>query len=223
MNSTRPAKPGPPPKAHVLRALIDRLFAGTFGYRYLRGFFHFGVRRAPLRRALALQPGDRVLDVGCGTGDYAPLVDRPDCSYEGLDFDEAYVATARRLYAAPYRRFLTGDLRAMAYPPGSFTKALLIGVMHHLNDAENLVLLRELNIVITDRLVVMDLSPGGWHVVNTALCRLDRGRFPRNLDDQCRLIGRVMDIVSADRYFVRSGIQRYSLIVARPRRGFPPA
>ena len=131
-----------------MRAVIDRLFASTFGYRYLRGLFHFGVRLAPLRRALALQAGDRVLDVGCGTGDYAPLVDRADCSYLGLDFTESYVAEARRLYGTPYRWFEVGDVRTMAFAPGSFTKALLIGVMHHLTDEENLGVLRALNDVV---------------------------------------------------------------------------
>lgn len=201
-----------------MRIWIDRLFESAFGYRYIRGLFHFGVRLAPLRRALSLSAGDRVLDVGCGTGDYSPLVNRADCTYLGLDFSEAYVAQARRRYAAPYRKFEVGDIRTMNFAPGCFTKALLIGVMHHLTDEENLIVLRALNQVIADRLVVMDLSPGGWHVVNNVLSRLDRGRYPRVLADQTKLISQVMDVATADQYFVRSGIQRYSLIVARPRR-----
>lgn len=201
-----------------MQKLIARISETPFGYRYLRGLIYFGVRRAPLRRALALQAGDRVLDVGCGTGDYAPIVDRADCSYLGLDFAESYLAKARRLYGAPFRRFEVGDIRTMAFASGSFTKALLVGVMHHLTDEENLGVLQALNKVITDRLVVMDLSPGGWHAVNNMLCRLDRGRYPRNLEAQRKLIGQVMDVTSVDQYFVRSGIQRHSLIVARPRR-----
>lgn len=201
-----------------MRFLIDRLFESTFGYRYLRGLFHFGVRLSPLRRALALKSGDRVLDVGCGTGDYSPLVDRPDCTYLGLDFSAAYVDSAQRRYGTPYRRFEVGDIRTMDFAANRFSKALLIGVMHHLTDDENLGVLRILNDVIIDRLVVMDLSPGGWHVVNTVLSRLDRGRYPRNLEAQQQLIGQVMDVEEAGQYFVRSGIQRYSLIVARPRR-----
>ena len=201
-----------------MRKFIARISETPFGYRYLRGLIYFGVRLQPLRQALALQAGDRVLDVGCGTGDYAPLVDRADCSYVGLDFSAAYVDKARQQYAAAFRCFEVGDIRTMAYAPGSFTKALLIGVMHHLTDEENLGVLRALNNVITDRLIVMDLSPGGWHVVNNVLCSLDRGRYPRSQEALQQLIGQVMDVSSVDRYFVRSGIQRHSLIVARPRR-----
>ncbi len=201
-----------------MQKLIARITETPFGYRYLRGLIYFGVRLRPLRRALALQAGDRILDVGCGTGDYAPLVDRADCEYVGLDLSEPYIAKARKRQTTPFRRFEVGDIRTMAFAPGSFTKALLIGVMHHLTDDENLGLLHALNRVITDRLVIMDLSPGGWHWVNNVLCSLDRGRYPRSLAEQRKLIEQAMDVSSVDQYFVRSGIQKHSLIVARPRR-----
>jgi len=200
-----------------VRSIVDRVFESAFGYRYLRGLFHFGVRMQPIRKALDLRAGDRVLDVGCGTGDYAPLVNRADCQYVGIDLYAPYIEKARQLYPAPNREYRVGDIRSLKLEPRSFNKALILGVMHHLTDEENLVMLRDLNRIISERIVIMDLSPGGWHVVNTILCRFDRGRYPRRLKAQCELLGRVFDVTWAGEYFVRSGIQRYSLIVCRPR------
>ncbi|HMO50419.1 MAG TPA: class I SAM-dependent methyltransferase [Kiritimatiellia bacterium] len=201
-----------------VRRLVDRLFASSFGYRYIRGLFHFGLRLNPIKKALAVEAGDRILDVGCGTGDYAPVVDHPDATYLGIDLDEPYIETARTLHPAPNRTFEVGDLRTIHYPDGAFTKAMILGVMHHITDEENVELLRVLNRIVTDRVVIMDLSPGGWHILNTLLCRFDRGRYPRRLMDQIALIEQVMEVTWSGEYYVRSGVQRYALIVARPRR-----
>jgi ubiquinone/menaquinone biosynthesis C-methylase UbiE len=201
-----------------VRWISDRLFDSSFGYRFLRGAFHFGVRRGPIRKALALQPGDRVLDVGCGTGDYARVVDQPGTSLLGLDLCPAYVEEARRVYGSAQRTFEVGDVRRMDFPPSRFTKAMYLGVMHHLNDEDNLTVLRRLAEITSDRVVIMDLVLGGWHVLNTLLCHLDRGRYPRTVAQQVALVSQVMDVARVGTYLVRSGTQHYSLLVATPRR-----
>ncbi|MFH0908180.1 MAG: class I SAM-dependent methyltransferase [bacterium] len=196
--------------------IISGIFQSPFGYRYIRGLFHFGVRRAPIRNALELRDGDRVLDVGCGTGDYSVIVHSPRYSYQGIDMCEEYILRARADHGAPFRTFEVMNVVTMDFAPRSFDKALFLGVMHHLTDDENLEVLRRINSLVKNRLVIMDLSPGGRHFVNNILCRHDRGEYPRTLEEQCRLVNRVMKITYAGNYFVRSGIQRYSLMVASP-------
>jgi demethylmenaquinone methyltransferase / 2-methoxy-6-polyprenyl-1,4-benzoquinol methylase len=70
----------------------------------------------------AVQPGDRVLDAACGTGDLA-LADRRAGAgrVTGLDFSEAMLERARR--KAPELEWLTGDLLALPFADGTFDAA----------------------------------------------------------------------------------------------------
>lgn len=59
--------------------------------------------------AMYVQPGETLLDVGCGFGDLAPYL--PDCHYTGLDVIEECVQEARRRH--PDRQFLQQNLLEM--------------------------------------------------------------------------------------------------------------
>ncbi|MFA4964300.1 MAG: ubiquinone/menaquinone biosynthesis methyltransferase [Thermoleophilia bacterium] len=85
--------------------------------------------------ASGLRPGDRALDVCCGTGDLClTLVDHcPWCEVTGLDFTEAMLAQARAKAAARQRRglpaparFLRGDLLDLPFADGEFA-AVTVG------------------------------------------------------------------------------------------------
>jgi SAM-dependent methyltransferase len=76
-----------------------------------------------LLNVTALQPGDRVLDVGCGTGRLAaPLAGYLDASgsYEGFDNSAARVAWCQERIAPlhPQMAFRTIDVHSKLYNPG---------------------------------------------------------------------------------------------------------
>ena len=100
-------------------------------------------RRARLRSmtiALAcIQPGDRVLEVGCGTGDVALAACAPagpHGSVSGIDAGSEMIAVARAkaARAAVEIDFRVELIEALSYPDASFDIVLSSLMMHHLPD-----------------------------------------------------------------------------------------
>jgi ubiquinone/menaquinone biosynthesis C-methylase UbiE len=81
---------------------------------------------------IRLQPGMKVLDAACGTGNLAVLAARAGCTASGLDIASNLLAQAR---ARAQKESLTikyteGDVEAMPYPDASFDVVVsMFGVM----------------------------------------------------------------------------------------------
>jgi trans-aconitate methyltransferase len=88
---------------------------------------------APLLDLLDAQPGDRVLDLGCGTGHQAALLTARGCSVTGVDADAAMVAAARG--AHPEVAFLLGDAQ-VSLPGGPYDRVLSNAALHWMPAAD---------------------------------------------------------------------------------------
>lgn len=71
---------------------------------------------------LAIPPGGRWLDVGCGTGALSAsiLAHAAPRAVVGIDPSAGYVAYAQEQVRDPRARFEVGDARALSYEPGAF-------------------------------------------------------------------------------------------------------
>jgi SAM-dependent methyltransferase len=145
--------------------------SSTSGKRYLPGMGRDWLLPLydPLTRALGMpaahrrlldqadpRPGQRVLEIGCGTGNLALLVKRlrPEVDVVGLDPDPKALARARRKAA---RRALAvqldrGFAEELPYPDASFDRILSAFMFHHLEPADRRGALLE---------VTRTLRPGG--------------------------------------------------------------
>jgi 2-polyprenyl-3-methyl-5-hydroxy-6-metoxy-1,4-benzoquinol methylase len=82
--------------------------------------------------ALAAEPGDRVLEVGCGSGYYTRALVELGAKVTATDLSPAYVKQARSL--APEAEFCIEDAQRLSFPEGSFDRVLLTEVIEHVPD-----------------------------------------------------------------------------------------
>jgi SAM-dependent methyltransferase len=120
-----------------------------------------------LHRALVAAPdlsGDqRVLDVGCGTGNLLLALTRrhPGVRATGIDPDERAVARARRKLGARPIRLDHGFAEELPYPDGSFDRALSTLMFHHLEGDTKDRMLAEVRRVLVPGGVLLLADLGG--------------------------------------------------------------
>lgn len=81
-----------------------------------------------LCRAADPRPGQRVLDVACGSGNAALVAARRYCRVAGIDFVPGLIERARKRAAAAGRDvdFRVGDAQSMPFPDAGFDMALSV-------------------------------------------------------------------------------------------------
>jgi SAM-dependent methyltransferase len=80
-----------------------------------------------------IQGGSQVLEVGCGTGNYAiALGELAGCSCVGIDPSEQMLSKAKQRSAGV--AFQVGRAESLDYPEGSFDLVFCVDVIHHVAD-----------------------------------------------------------------------------------------
>lgn len=103
-----------------VRRLFDRIAPV---YDVMNRVMTAGLDRAWRRHTVeaVVQPGDRVLDACCGTGDLAVAAEREGGIVTGLDFSERMLARARR--KSDTVTWIEGDLLALPFDDAGFDAA----------------------------------------------------------------------------------------------------
>lgn len=88
-----------------------------------------------LIRKVEINPGDSVLDVGCGTGTVLSYIaSKTDIKGYGLDISEKMLDVARE--KNPEFEFVSGDSVSLPYENGSMDVVIACMAYHHFSDQE---------------------------------------------------------------------------------------
>src|SRR6516225_7223134 len=102
-------------------AISGSLFLATDARAYEHFMARWSRRLAgPFLDFAGVKAGERVLDVGCGTGVIAAALAERGCTVIGLDASEPYLEGARRERSHPNIVYELGDARRMPYADASF-------------------------------------------------------------------------------------------------------
>lgn len=152
----------------MVRDLFHRVMANDKAFWLAQHLFPFTVRkyRDLLQRHVAVRRSQRLLDVGCGVGDYARYF---PCRYVGIDVNPLYIQYARDKF--PEAEFHVMDCTRLDLDDGSFDEVVTIASFHHLTDQE---------VIQTVSECIRVLKAGGrLHVVDAVLPLDDTSRFKR--------------------------------------------
>lgn len=172
--------------------------------------------RQLIREGLQLEASEYLLDVGCGTGEFANVASGP---YLGIDINPKYVEYARQKYGAggghPEREFKVADVSSVEFAETGkkFPKAMFINSMHHLSDKQNQAVLAGIARVTTGRLVIVDMDAEPANRISRFLAEQDRGEFIRPLAQQLELVKPFFEIEKANTYY--AGLTAQTLIICR--------
>jgi SAM-dependent methyltransferase len=154
---------------------LERLLGRRALFHWTRVPAYWGTTTR-IARALDLRDGERVLDVGCGTGFFSKLVPH---GYVGIDTEYPSTHFARRRTPPAAHQFLTMSATHLGFAKRSFDKALVINIIHHLDTRSTDRLLSQLRTVVRKRVVLVDGAPDIANAIERFFIHHDRGAHVR--------------------------------------------
>jgi SAM-dependent methyltransferase len=155
--------------------LVYQILQSVFGGKHERQKF--------VDRYVRPKPGDRIVDVGCGPGELLHFLS--DVHYVGYDINPRYIAWAKRRHGSR-GQFISSQFTEMeSRKHGPFDIAIVVAVLHHLDDLEasKLFYLLRRCVRADGRIVTLDgVFVENQNPVARALIKWDRGQNVRTAE-----------------------------------------
>jgi SAM-dependent methyltransferase len=151
-----------------------------------------------VNRYVKPEPGNSILDIGCGPADILPEL--PTVNYVGFDIDSKLIEAAKRKYGNRGRFFCSPVNEQSITALDEFDLVLATGVIHHLSDDQALALFRlaRNSLKPGGRLITWDCCfVDGQSAFSRFLMGRDRGQFVRTLPEYEHLAAQVFPAVKS--------------------------
>ena len=199
----------------LLRDILDNAGANPYFFDFLQKVCNLGDLKRNVSLSLKALPGESIIDVGCGTGLYSTLAKG---KYVGIDLNEAYIIYAQTKYKDKNKKFIVGDVTKINFGDELFDKTLYLAMLHHFNEEDNIRILTKISAITRGKILILDLTmPERANSIQSFFLRVERGRYVRSLNQQLKIIGKVLKIQDATTIFNRSKFGLFSIIDAQPR------
>ena len=148
-----------------------------------------------LRNAIVPEKGSKVLDVGCGTGEFALLFDN-SIDYTGIDMNLGFLDYASNLYKNQNKKFVQMDATKMSFKKSEFDISLLLSFIHHFSEEDLDKILKEVNRITKKSIFVLEPVPRKYNLLSRIVYALDRGDFIRKKEEQLKILDKYFNVVS---------------------------
>ena len=112
----------------------ERLLANSRIYSFLMNFLDKGGAKENLIDLINADPGCKILDIGCGPASILKHLN--DVHYFGIDLSETYIETAQKTFGNKGTFYCASVDNFPTLSSTKFDRILLLGVLHHLTDAQ---------------------------------------------------------------------------------------
>lgn len=165
-----------------LKALASRPAISIFLRKIVE--VNFRAQKRLIRQYFQSNSNERVLDFGCGTGEFSPLF--LESQYTGIDVDPKNIAYAKKHHKG---KFLIADGRRLPFANESFDKVLVVGVFHHLSTEDCRLAFKEIKRVLkrSGQLLIMEDTHSKRFLVRL-LQSVDQGAYIRDLSEWSSLL-----------------------------------
>ena len=200
----------------MIERIINKLSNHPQIFHFLRKIIenNFQAQQRVISQYFSLKSSEKILDIGCGTGEFSVFFS-PD-NYTGIDIKERYLDFARKNYPG---KFLVADATNLPFADNSFSKVLIIGVLHHLSNVECLQVLKEAKRVLSRHgkiLIMEDIQTSQDNYLTKLVHYFDKGKQIRTKATYDQLLKDYFKIIKNFR--IKSGLCPYQVFLLENKR-----